>query len=243
MPVWSTYRLSDFLMFSPRTYERLVATYNRDHWPLHLVAVAIGVAILYFLWRSKQRRAVMTMVAACWVWVAWAFLWKQYATILWAAKYFAVLFLVEAVLVLWSAFRGDRSRFRARTGVFMFGFALCIEPLVAPLGGTFGMMPDPTIVGTMGIVLCDRGKQRAALLVIPLLWCAISGATLWAMHAPEALVLPVAGAVAVALAAWPLIRASRRARALLSNQASRPRGSRGNPQRGPRSNSTERCRG
>ena len=202
MVEWSTYRLSDFLMFSPRTYERLVAMYNRDYWPLHLVALAIGGVILWFLHLPERRRVVMTLVAACWLWVAWAFLWTRYTKILWAAKYFALGFAIEAALLLWAGSRGDRSHLRARSGVVMFVFALCIEPLVNA-GGVFGMMPDPTVVGTMGVVLCDRGSRRAALLVIPLLWCAVSGATLWAMHAREALVLPVAGLVAVAALLGP----------------------------------------
>jgi hypothetical protein len=37
-------------------------------------------------------------------------------------------------------------------------------------------------------------------MIIPLLWCAISGATLWTLHAPDALLLPIAGAVAVIVA-------------------------------------------
>jgi hypothetical protein len=37
--------------------------------------------------------------------------------------------------------------------------------------------------------------------VVPLLWCAISGATLWTLGAPEALVLPAAGLLAFVLAA------------------------------------------
>lgn len=34
MSEWWTYRLSDFLMFSPATYWRMVERYNREVWPL-----------------------------------------------------------------------------------------------------------------------------------------------------------------------------------------------------------------
>jgi hypothetical protein len=46
-------------------------------------------------------------------------------------------------------------------------------------------MPDPTVLGTIGLLLLARGRFRGPLLVIPLLWCLLSGATLWAIVAFE----------------------------------------------------------
>ena len=45
MSEWWTYSLSDFLMFSARSYWRLTELYNRDVWPAQLVALAAGVGI------------------------------------------------------------------------------------------------------------------------------------------------------------------------------------------------------
>ncbi|MEM9591450.1 MAG: DUF6064 family protein, partial [Pseudomonadota bacterium] len=56
----------------------------------------------------------------------------------------------------------------------------------------FGLAPDPTVVGTLGVLLA-ADRIRWELLVIPVLWCAISGATLWIMESPEALLMPLAG--------------------------------------------------
>jgi len=44
------------------------------------------------------------------------------------------------------------------------------------------------------------------LLVIPLLWCAISGATLWTMESPDWMIMPVAGGLALLLTAWKTVR-------------------------------------
>ncbi len=59
--------------------------------------------------------------------------------------------------------------------------------------------PDPTVVATLGVIL---GAERThwALLVVPVFWCAISGATLWTMQSPDALLLP-ATALLTAMAA------------------------------------------
>jgi hypothetical protein len=58
------------------------------------------------------------------------------------------------------------------------------------------MTPDATVVATIGVIAVLRGGRL--LLVVPVLWCAFSGATLLAMHSPEAWVVFAAGAAGVA---------------------------------------------
>ncbi len=45
----------------------------------------------------------------------------------------------------------------------------------------FGVTPDPTAIGTLATLALVRGRIRWLLLVVPLLWCAVAAATLWAM--------------------------------------------------------------
>ncbi len=71
----------------------------------------------------------------------------------------------------------------------------------------FGVAPDPTVVATLG-VLVATDRTRWELLVVPLLWCAISGATLWTMQAPDALLMPAAALLTVVLAGWKAVGAS-----------------------------------
>lgn len=102
MSEWWTYRLSDFLMFSPRTYWRLVELYNHDVWPAQLAGLAVGFAAL---WLAASRRAgagrvLAALLAVAWLWVGWAFHWQRYATINWAAQYFAVAYAIQAGLLL-----------------------------------------------------------------------------------------------------------------------------------------------
>src|SRR5258707_15614550 len=49
MSEWWTYRLTSFLLFSPRTYYRLLELYNLAIWPAQLAGAAIGVAIVALL--------------------------------------------------------------------------------------------------------------------------------------------------------------------------------------------------
>ena len=82
-----------------------------------------------------------------------------------------------------------------RAGLALFLFELAVQPLIGPTLGRswgavepFGTAPDPTV--------------RFELFVIPLLWCAVTGATLWTMQSPDALILPAAGLLTLGLALY-----------------------------------------
>jgi hypothetical protein len=225
MSEWWTYSLSDFLLFSPRTYYRLLELYNLAVWPWHIPAIALGLVILatWLRGRARQGRIIAAILAACWLWVAWAYLVRRYDTINWAASYFAGGFAAEVVLLIWTGLVRNRLRLRPAadlpgiTGLGIFLLALLAWPLIGPLVGRpwvqaeiFGIAPDPTVVATLGVlVVADR--TRWELLTIPLLWCAISGATLWTMQSPDALLMPTVALLALLVVGWKTI-ARRRAR-------------------------------
>ncbi len=214
MSEWWTYRPSDFLLFAPRTYYRLFELYNAEIWPLQIVALAASGTILVLM-RSRPAwggRMIAALLAACWLWVAWAFHWQRYTTINWAAGYFALCFAVEALVLIWIGVVRDRLQFdssgsaTARIGVAMFVFALIIQPLLGLFFGrewpqleVFGIAPDPTVVATLGVLLAANRTHWIAM-PIPLLWCLLSGTTLWVMNAADAFVLPIAAIVVSFLA-------------------------------------------
>lgn len=222
MTEWWTYRPSDFLLFSARTYHRLFELYNAEVWPAHLAALGLGLALVVVALqrRAWAARAACTMLAACWLWVAWAFHLQRYAAINWAATWFAAAFAIEAVLLLCGAAIGAGWRLvPGRVGLGLLLFALLVQPALGVLFGRpwreaelFGLAPDPTALATLGLLLLlrpadgpGRARAQAALVPmlwpIPLLWCLASGATLWTMQAPDALLLPCAALLAV-VAAW-----------------------------------------
>jgi Family of unknown function (DUF6064) len=216
MSEWWTYTLSDFLLFSPHTYYRLFELYNLDIWPAQIASLALGVAVLALLryGGAWQSRLVMAILAGCWLFVAWAFHVERYATINWAATYFAAGFAIEGLLLIWTGLIRGRIRSRLdkhainRAGLGIFLFALVVQPLIGPLVGRpwtqveiFGVAPDPTAVATLGLLL-TADRVPWVLLVVPILWCAISGATLWTMQSPDALVLPLVALLVLVLAIW-----------------------------------------
>lgn len=194
MTEWWTYRLSDFLMFSPRTYWRLVELHNRALWPAHLVALAVGLGLLRLaaMRRPGASRVAAAALAAVWAWVGWAFLWQRYATINWAAAWIAIAFWLQAALLLLLGAMHS-AVWRARTGARLrgAGWTLAVAGLLLyPLAGlaagrpwaqaeVFGIMPEPTALASVGLVLATGQPHAAWLCVVPALSLTVGMATLW----------------------------------------------------------------
>lgn len=208
-----TYRATDFLMFAPETYYRLFALYNHAVWPMQIVTMLAGAVAFACLLRGRQLGGgfVLAALAAAWIWIAWAYFQDRYTTINWAAKYFAIAFIVHAIVM---SFAGPSRRNRLvyatgprrGVGLALFLFALVPQPLIGPLLlgrpwdeiQLFGLAPDPTVVATLGALLVlVRGWFLAVLLVLPLAWGWIAFFTLWSMDSPEAWVMLAAGAFAM----------------------------------------------
>jgi hypothetical protein len=198
MSEWWTYNLSDFLMFSPEIYWRLVERYNRDVWPLQLLALAAAAFLLWLALaqhaHGHAQRATALVLAAAWFWTGWAFDWQRYASINWAAEYLAVACGVQAALLLAVALLGPR-RESAHAGLLArrigFAAAVCgvlLYPLVGLLFGrpiaqaeVFALMPDPTALTTLGLLFASNMRWRGWLAIIPALSLLAGLLTLWTM--------------------------------------------------------------
>jgi hypothetical protein len=208
---WS-YRLSDFLLFSPRVYWRMFELHNQALWPLPLVTLALGIAALACaILRPRQSGlTVAILLAIAWAWVGWSFVWERYASINWTAAYAAPLFAVEVVLILilgavLNPLSFDPRGLRGAGGLLLVTLALGY-PLLAPLFGrpwqgaeVFGIAPDPTAIATLGFLLMARRSSTLPLYPVPVLWCLMSSLTLWAMEDAQAWV-PAVALVVLALA-------------------------------------------
>ena len=131
---------------------------------------------------------------------------RRYATINWAARYFAVLFVVQAVLMVWYGLVRRRLEFgRLPNGSPWVTLGVLLAAIVLPpLAGLtadrtwrqvelVGLTPDATTVATIGLLLVSSPPAPRLLMIAPLCWCLIGGATVWALESPEAWVLIGAG--------------------------------------------------
>ena len=204
MSEWASYTLSDFLMFSARTYFRLFERYNLAVWPLHLLAALAGVAVVMLARREDANggRIAAVILGVSWLWVAWAFHIERYATINSAAPYFAVGFALQGLLLI---IAGNLRSARGRLGPGLLLPLLFGYPLLALASGRpwqqaemFGIAPDATAALTL-VVLALSHRVHWALWPVPLLWSAASGATLWTMGVTHFWVLPLIAVLALLL--------------------------------------------
>ncbi|MEO5772103.1 MAG: DUF6064 family protein [Burkholderiaceae bacterium] len=123
MSEWWTYRPSDFLMFSARSYYRLLELYNAALWPAQPIVIALGVLGLAALaWAGGRRPAPVwpqrigcALLAAAWLWIAVAYHAQRFASINTAAIGYAIAWDLQAAVLLALALLA-RGRTRASDG-------------------------------------------------------------------------------------------------------------------------------
>ena len=67
----------------------------------------------------------------------------------------------------------------------------------------FGLAPDPTAIGTLGLLLLARVPRRWLLMTLPVVWCVVTGAVLYTLKTPDFWIPPLAAAVSVVAAFAP----------------------------------------
>ena len=219
MSEWWTYRPEDFLLFAPRVYWRMFELQNEAVWPLQIIAVLVGAAVLVWAVRPQpwSDRVITGALAAAWIFVGWDFLWTRYAAINWAAAYAVPVFAAEGLLLAWiGTWRGglhiaSSSAIPRSAGLAIFLYALAGHPFVAMLADRpvqaaefVGIAPDPTAIATLGLLsTMSGGPATSALMAVPLAWCIVSWATLRTMGAPEAWLPLIAAGITIAARVLP----------------------------------------
>src|SRR5690606_39236140 len=101
------------------------------------------------------------------------------------------------------AVRGKAHKAVRRAGLGMLWLAVVFYPFLAMIQGRpwgqahyFGLMPEPTLVATLGALLVWRGTFRWWGAIVPLVCCLASGATRWTLGEPDAWLLPVVAVTA-----------------------------------------------
>ena len=208
---WQTYRLEDFIPFTPEVYWRLLERINEAFWPLHVLAVAIGLTALLLALRGNRRMA-LALLAPAWLTSGILFHFIYYAELNWAAPWFGWGFIAQAALLLALALfagsggtQGHSKGLSTGIGATVAVVSLLGYPLIAATIGpglshaeTYGLHPDPTAIATLGVMLIMlRGPTFWLASLIPILWCVIGALTLMAIEASWALI-PLAAVAIIA---------------------------------------------
>jgi Family of unknown function (DUF6064) len=190
--------------------------YNRALWPLPIIAPALALAILALALRSVRHgdRAIGALLGLAWLWVGFGYFILHFAAFDFIAPIYGAFFVLQALLLNWSAVVRNRLAFRFTGDLFGWcGLALVLAAALAwPLADSLwgqgwasarlvGLAPGPTAVFTLGMLLC-AGRTPLHLAVIPLLWTLIAGVTAWILSIAQDLALPIVGISAFVLMLW-----------------------------------------
>jgi hypothetical protein len=207
-----SYRLSDLLLFSPRSYLRQFELYNHWLYPAQWIGCAYGVLLPWLLrFRGQLILRIWIGLAGGFTMVCcYGFLWQFYAQINWMIEYLILIWLIQAGLLLWMALVScsrqdtDWSNPFCWLGITLWLSSLLLQPLVEWMNGrsleqlsAFALTPDSLGFMVLGYVLMFHLPLYLAFPAI--LWLIFSGLTYLAMENPMGL-LP-AFAVSVFLVA------------------------------------------
>jgi Family of unknown function (DUF6064) len=108
------------LPFTAEVLSSVVQTYNRAVWPAQVVAYVLALALVWIAIRPRYggyRRVAHSLagaaLAAAWAWTGVAFHFSYFANINFLAPVYGSLFVVQALLLAWTAAvsRQDRCTF------------------------------------------------------------------------------------------------------------------------------------
>lgn len=189
------------------------ARYNRAVWPAPVAFTLLAGAIGWLAWRPRRGagRWIGRTLAFLWAWMAIVCHAVFFTALTPAAWLFAVVFLVQAGLLVHAVAGRRRIRFRAASapgrmaGAAMAGYALVLYPLLGAASGlayprapTFGL-PCPTTIFTLGVLLWVEGRPPVRLFVVPVAWSVAAGVAAWQHGIVPDYGLPVAAVAAVAV--------------------------------------------
>lgn len=224
METWLTYTPADFLLFSPRVYERLFVLHNQDLWPWQIAALASALFVIVLAYRGtrsgsagREAAIVLAILGTAWLIVAAVFFMGRYQAVNWLGTYIAPLAALQGGILIAMSF-SRRARFIAAhansfayaAGIALLTIAVLVYPLLAmafgldPKGAQFvGLTPDPTAIATLGTLALLEGRARAAAAVLPAAWCIFSALTLWTLDRAGVFVTPTIVALALVAIAMP----------------------------------------
>jgi hypothetical protein len=207
------------LPFTGDQFLDVFAAYNRSLWPFALVLWGYALVAAMLLARNLgRRRFAAVMLAVQWAWAGVAYHAAFFTTINPTAWLFAMLFVIEAGLLVWFGVVRDQLRFSATGSLrHVAAWTLIISALVYPLlahadshafprGPTFGVPCPATLLGIGWLLAADPPWPKVVAL-IPIGWALVGGSAAVLLGVRADLMLWVAG---IALTASMLVSVAHR---------------------------------
>ena len=180
---WLSYSLADFVPITMDVYVHLFSRANTDLWPFTVVAALLGVTLIVLVSRQKLNYSCWLLVIA-WCFCGYQFHIKLLSELNWIGHYFALLFFLQAALLLLFSITTSHliqaSKKQQKFGI-LFMLTSMILFLIIPAFNDrswqsveiFSIAPNPTSLMTIG-ALITMHNRRWWLFLIPSVWCLMS---------------------------------------------------------------------
>lgn len=200
------------LPFTREQFFAIFVAYNADVWPAQVVAYLMGVGSIALLVRPSRTasRVIAGGLAASWLWTGIVYHGMHFSAINRAAYAFAVMFVLQGLLLLYVGVAKAQFRFDASAGSApmlgwaLIAYAVVIYPLVGHWSGhrlgelpMFGITPCPVTLFTFGLVFLATAPISRGLLVVPIVWSLIGGSAAFLLAVPQDWPLLFSGVAAV----------------------------------------------
>ena len=201
------------LPFTLEQFMNVFERYNQAVWPSQIVLNLLGVAAVVLAFRNTTRNGILIslILAILWLWSGIAYHVAFFSVINPAAYGAAVLFCMEALLIVAAGVLKHRLVWHPRVdaaglaGGVLILYALVVYPVLGLLLGhaypkspTFGC-PCPMTIFTFGMLLWTGSKVPFWLVIIPSLWAIVGLSAVLSLGMHEDLGLFVSCIVAVTI--------------------------------------------
>jgi hypothetical protein len=204
------------LPFTSRIFYSFISRYNAELWPAQLGVLALALVAVAMVFRPGifggragrlSGRIAGLLIAAAWARVGYDFYWLEFARMNFVAPVYAPLFGLQALLLLVTMSALGNVGFAARTGApgkagrVLIALALIGWPAADAILGPGiaaarlpGLAPGPTVLMTLGVLLCAENRAPYHLAIIPVLWCLATIATGFSLAMWQDVIFALAGA-------------------------------------------------
>ncbi len=170
-------------LFNLEEFLNVLGSYNLKIWPLQIIAFLFGLVAVVFAFRKTKSsgKVILAILALLWLWNGAVFCLLFWSTIYKLAYIFAALLVIQGALLIVALFRSDivisfHPDWMSVVGIILiiysmagyqvFGYFLGhIYPNFFP----FGLVPCPTTIFTIGLLMMTYKKIPGYYLIIPII--------------------------------------------------------------------------
>ncbi|UCC79396.1 MAG: hypothetical protein JSW64_14165 [Candidatus Zixiibacteriota bacterium] len=174
-------------MFPDFTLVKFLITlenYILDIWPLQIVSYILGIAaVVLAIKRTRfSNRAISFILSIYWLWIGIVFCMLYWVKTFNLALMFGIVLIVQGLLFLYTSIKENISfsysgKLQSIIGIVLIFYAMIGYQLIGLFIGhtypnlfAFGLVPCPTMIFTLGLLLWTDKKIPKYILIIPALF-------------------------------------------------------------------------